>query len=70
MASRISIIVCKEDVSGYTAVWINNCLKIISAIKVAPMKIMDDFQEAITCLLQIDTFRGEQKWLGHKGRPW
>jgi len=32
----------------YTAVWINNCLKRISAIKEATMKITDDFHMSTT----------------------
>jgi len=57
----------------YTAVRINNCLKITSAITVAPMKITDDFHhkwKPSHAYHKIDTFHGEQRWMVHKGGPW
>jgi len=54
-------------------VWINNYLKRTSEIKVATMKIMDDFHykwKPSHAYHKIDTFRGEQRWMGHKGVHW
>jgi len=41
-------------------------------IKVATMRIMDDFRnkwKPSSAYHKIDTFRGEQRWMGHKGGP-
>jgi len=56
-------IIWKEDSSStqYAAVWINNCLKRISAIKVATMKITDDFHYDIMYLPQKSTLFVESK---------
>jgi len=53
----------------YTAVWINNCLKRTSAIKVATMKITDDFwsHQVRATKLTLFMVHGEQRWMGHKG---
>jgi len=48
----------------------NNCLKRTFAIKVATT---DDFcskWKPSRAYHKIDTFRGEQRWMGHKGGPW
>jgi len=63
----ISVIIVKEETlfsTHYTAVQINNCLKISSAIKVAPIKIMDDFRYRLmpSCAYhKINIFHGEQR---------
>ena len=56
----------------YTAVWIKNCLKNISAIKIATMKNrrFPLQREAIMCYHQINTIRCQQRWMGHKGGHW
>jgi len=41
--------------------------------QVATMKIMDDFHnkwKPSRAYHKIDTFRDEQRWMGHKGGPW
>jgi len=44
LKSKVSIMLCCQLCSTcYTAVWINDCLKRTSAIKVATMKATDDF---------------------------
>jgi len=53
----------------YAAVQINYCLKRTFAIKVATT---DDFHNKwkLSCAYKIDTFHGEQRWMGSKGGPW
>jgi len=44
-----------------------------SAIKIATMKIMDDFRYEWTpsrAYHKIDAFRGEQRWMGHREGHW
>jgi len=60
----------KEDAllpTHYAAVRISNCLKIIFVIKVATT---DDFCNKWKPSCVINTFCGEQRWMGHKGGPW
>jgi len=33
------------------------------------MKIMDNLLKPLRAYHKIDTFRGEQRWMGHKGGP-
>jgi len=61
---------CQLCSTHYTAVQINNCLKRTSAIKVATMKITDNFcyEWKPSCAYhKIDTFCGEQRWMERKG---
>ena len=51
----------------YSAVRINNCSKRTFVIKVATT---DDFRNKWKPSRAIGTFRGEQRWMGHKGGPW
>jgi len=34
------------------------------------MKIMDEELKPSDAYYKIDTFHGEQRWMGYKGRPW
>jgi len=57
----------------YAAVRINNCLKNTFVIKITTIKITNNFSnkwKPSRAYHKIDTFRGEQRWMGHKGRPW
>ena len=74
LKSEVYIMLCCWLCSTrYTAVRIENCSKSTSAIKITTMKNTDGFplrREAITCYRQIDTFRCQQRQMGHEGGHW
>jgi len=51
----------------YAVVWISNCLKRTSVIKVTTKENFYNKFKLSRTYHKINTFRGEQRWMGHKG---
>ena len=57
-------LLCQLCLTSYTAVWIRNCSKSISVIKVATTKNIDNFFYAKKAITYCHTYHYRQKWMG------